>query len=141
MIADIVASIEVATKQRGYTFRSREDILGGKSNHLTCTSGKVTPASLFAINAAYFALEADRATETNGSPLKRPSSWAKKIAQYGDVFQHRIYQTEWGIQSLFILNVFTSPKKAVNVKEFQKTQKDSRSMLFRGISVLGSRDV
>lgn len=142
MVSDIVASIEVACMHRGLAFKSRHDILGAKPMLLTCTEGIVRPDEIFSINDTAFALEADRGTETNVSPLDRHSSWAKKVHHYADVFKSRVYQTQWGVQSLIVLCMFVSPTKADNVRRYiaEGLGKKSRSLWFRGSKMLGSRE-
>jgi hypothetical protein len=142
MISDVVASIEIAAKWKGLTFKTRWEILGDRPFHLTGHDGQVRPDELFAVDGTHFALEADRATESNNSPLTRNSSWAKKVDQYVDVFKNRTYQREWGIQSLIVLNMFTSPRKADNVRRYieEGLDRKSRSLWFRGMKVLGSHD-
>jgi hypothetical protein len=143
MISDVLASVEVACMQRGLRFRTRWDILGTKSFHLSCTDGQVRPDELCAIEDTPLTFECDRGTETNVSPLDRNSSWSKEIHQYADVFKNRTYQTEWGVQSLIVLNMFASPIKAENVRNYiaDKLGKKSRSMAFRGMRSLGSHDI
>jgi hypothetical protein len=49
MISDVMASVEVACMHSGLRFRTRWDILGNKSFHLSCTDGQVRPDELCAI--------------------------------------------------------------------------------------------
>jgi hypothetical protein len=137
MISDLVASVEIGCMWRGLPFTTRWDILGQKPFHLSSASGNVRPDELFSINGTHFALEADRGTETN---IKR---WGEKIDKYTDVLKNRTYQTEWGIQSLIILNTFISTAKADNVRTYISDilGRKSRSLCFRGMKILGSHDI
>jgi hypothetical protein len=137
MISDLVASVEISCMWRGLPFKTRWDILGQVPFHLSSSYGNVRPDELFSIDGTHFVLEADRGTETN---IKR---WGEKIAKYTDVFKNRTYQTEWGIQSLIILNTFISATKADNVRNYisEALGKKSRSLCFRGLKILGSHDI
>jgi hypothetical protein len=137
MISDVVASIEIGCMWRALPFNTRWDVLQNKPFHLSSAHGHVRPDELFSINGTYFVLEADRGTETN---IKR---WGEKIDKYGDGLKARTYQTEWGIQSLIILNMFISTAKAENVRTYVSDTlgKKSRSLCFRGMKSLGSHDI
>ena len=137
MISDLVASIEIGCMWRGLPFKTRWDVLGRMPFHLSSSRGVVRPDELFSVGDTHFVLEADRGTETN---IKR---WSEKIDKYSDVLQSRAYQTQWGLQSLVILNTFISTTKAENVRTYISDflGKKSRSLCFRGMKILGSHDV
>jgi hypothetical protein len=142
MIGDVVASIEIAAKQNGIAFAHRQDVIRNAPLHLTAEEGYIAPDDVFSLDGVAFALEADRATETNASPLSRHSSWAKKIHQYSHVFKNRTYQTAWNLQSLIVLCMFTSSAKAENVRQYiTATDRKSRSLWFSAKKSLGSHDV
>jgi Replication-relaxation len=137
MISDLVASVEISCKWRGLPFQTRWDVLDQKPFHLSSAHGNVRPDELFSINGTHFVLEADRGTESN------ITRWGEKIDKYGDVLKTRAYQTEWGVPSLIILNLFISPTKAENVRTYisDRLGKKSRSLCFLGMRSLGSYDV
>jgi hypothetical protein len=137
MISDLVASVEINCQWRGLPFKTRWDVLDQKPFHLTSAHGSVRPDELFSINGTHFVLEADRGTESN---IKR---WSEKIDKYTDVLKNRTYQTEWGIPSLIVLNMFISTAKAENVRTYisDSLGKKSRSLCFRGLKILGSHDI
>lgn len=136
MISDLVASIEISCRWRGLPFKTRWDVLDQKPFHLPSAHGHVRPDELFSIDGTHFVIEADRGTESN------ITRWGEKIDKYGDVLKTRAYQTEWGIQSLIVLNMFISAAKAENVRSYisDKLGKKSRSLCFRGMKSLGSYD-
>src|ERR1700728_3825914 len=137
MISDLVSSVEISCKWRGLPFQTRWDVLDQKPFHLSSAHGNVRPDELFSINGTHFVLEADRGTESN------ITRWGEKIDKYGDVLKTRAYQTEWGVPSLIILNLFISPTKAENVRTYisDRLGKKSRSLCFLGMRSLGSYDV
>jgi len=137
MISDLVASVEISCKWHGLPFQTRWDVLDQKPFHLSSAHGDVRPDELFSINGTPFVLEADRGTESN------ITRWGEKIDKYGDVLKTRAYQTEWGVPSLIILNLFISPTKAENVRTYisDRLGKKSRSLCFLGMRSLGSYDV
>jgi hypothetical protein len=137
MISDLVASVEISCKWRGLPFQTRWDVLDQKPFHLSSAHGNVRPDELFSINGTHFVLEADRGTESN------ITRWGEKIDKYGDVLKTRAYQTEWGVPSLIVLNLFISPTKAENVRTYisDRLGKKSRSLCFLGMRSLGSYDI
>ena len=137
MISDLVASVEIGCMWRGLPFKTRWDILGQMPFHLSSSYGNLRPDELFSIDGTHFVLEADRGTETN---IKR---WGEKIDKYSDVLKARAYQTQWGVQSLIVLNTFISTAKAENVRSHisEFLGKKSRSLCFRGMKILGSHDL
>jgi len=137
MISDLVASVEISCKWRGLPFQTRWDVLDQKPFHLSSAHGNVRPDELFSISGTHFVLEADRGTESN------ITRWGEKIDKYGDVLKTRAYQTEWGVPSLIVLNLFISPTKAENVRTYisDRLGKKSRSLCFLGMRSLGSYDI
>jgi hypothetical protein len=131
MICDILASIEIGCMYKGLTFQILD-----KPSELTTPHGALRADAYFSINGMHFLVEADRATESN------TNRWQEKIDKYTDVFKTRSYQTQWNIQSLIVLCMFSSPQKADNVRlHIQDTLgKKSRSLWFRGMKILGSHD-
>jgi hypothetical protein len=124
----------VGCKHRGLIFQIHD------KPQLTSPLGAVRPDAHFSINGTHFVLEADRGTESNAN------KWHDKIVKYTDVFQNRTYQTEWQVQSLIVLCMFASPKKADNVRLHIEEPtpkgmgKKSRSLWFLGEKILGSHD-
>jgi Replication-relaxation len=136
MIDDISASAELACRAAGLAFLTRREILLGKPFLLTLADGYLRPDDLFSIGGTHFAVEADRGTESN------ETRWREKIEQYSEAFAARAYQHQWGIQSLIVLNLFSKPTKAENIRRMieDKLRKSSRSLWFKGENTLGRHD-
>jgi hypothetical protein len=103
-------------------------------------TGDLKPDAMFAIGDKVFVVEADRNQEPIWRSHLTTSSYGRKLLQYGTIFRERTYQTYWGIQSLFVLNVTTSADHAANITDFMENELKARSraMCFLGIPVLGS---
>ena len=111
------------------------------------------PDELFFLNGYCFVIEADRNTEPNHS-FNRNASWAKKLDQYAYIFRTKAYQHEWDVRELIVLNIFTSPVKAENVRRYLEDGnieyadgdgvvhaiKKSRSLFFAGNHTLDSHE-
>jgi hypothetical protein len=152
MVADIVMSFEIACERRGLTFRHRKDIIGDAPfqfrtsiSHQFSTrtehyEGALQPDELFAINKTYFVLEADRHNEPITRPTLNTSSYLRKILQYRDVLKSGSYKEL--IPNMMVLNVTTSQAHARNIISFIYDDLDmtSKSLLFEGIEILGSRE-
>lgn len=150
MIAEIVCSFELACRERGLTFRTRREIIGDKPLALPCTvflEGKpwgqfLYPDAIFGINHLTFVVEADRDQEPVWRADFDISSYRRKITQYAEVFKKRTYQSEWGIQSLLVLNFTTSYShcQTILTKMQERMNANPRSMLFRAVPSLGSKE-
>jgi hypothetical protein len=152
MIADIVLSFEIACKQSGLSFRHRKEIIGDAplqfkasishqfNKHIERYDGAVQPDDLFAINNTYFVLEADRQNEPIARPTLTTSSYLRKILQYRDVLKTGSYKEQ--IPNMIVLNITTSPAHAKNIQSYMYDDLNlqSKSLLFKGIPILGSRD-
>ena len=152
MVSDIVLLFEIACKERGLTFRHRTDIIGNKplafeshishefAKHVERYDGALQPDELFAINNTCFVLEADRQSEPIYRDNFKASSYLRKILQYRDVLKTGSYKEL--IPNMVVLNITTSVEHARNIKTFvyDDMGMKSKSMLFKGIRVLGSRD-
>lgn len=152
MVADIVLSFEIASKQRGLIFRTQKEIIGDKplqfeahishefAKHTERYNGALAPDALFAINNTCFVLEADRQSEPIYRDNFKASSYLRKILQYRDVLKTGSYKTL--IPNMVVLNITTSVEHAKNIQTFmfEDLKMQSRSFLFKGIPVLGSRD-
>jgi len=76
---------------------------------LPCGDGAITPDQLFGIDYGgryrFFALEADRKTETIVSTKAISKSFANKLKRYVYALDHQTYRDVWGIPSLSVLVV------------------------------------
>ena len=160
MVADIVASFEAIAHKRKLTFKSRDEILQGKPFELNAGlivhprtgatyDRPLFPDELFAIGDYYFALEADRNTESIERADFKASSYLRKLLQYQNVFKNQAYK-DWGIDKLFVLHISTSPAHTSNIIALAENPPasspapiglgiKSRGNLFKGISVLAHR--
>ena len=151
MVADIAVSFELIARKRNLPFRHKEHIIGDKP--LALPAGKIThpttghtfegslfPDALIGFGDIHLLVEADRNTESIHRPDFRTSSYLRKLLQYKNVFQSGVYKTEWGIPSLFVLNITISEPHSRNIVTFAENElgAKSRSLLFKGIPVLGS---
>ena len=152
MIADIMLLVEIACKQRGLTFRHRQNIIGDKPlqfethvshefpKHVERYDGALQPDELFAINNTCFVLEADRQTEPIYRDNFKASSYLRKILQYREVLKSGSYKEL--IPNMVVLNITTSVEHARNIKNFvyDDMGMKSKSMLFMGLPILGTHD-
>ena len=123
MTGCITASIELACRDKGLKYLSQADIFG----HPKCPAdlkisdsplalpygnGVIIPDQIFGIDYGgkyrFFALEADRKTETIVSTKAMAKSFAKKLESYIHVLEHQTFREAWGIPTLSILTVTTS---------------------------------
>jgi len=152
MVADIVMSFEIACKERGLQFRHRKEILGDAPfqfdasithnfpKHTAHYDGALQPDDLFAINRTFFVLEADRQNEPISRPTLGTSSYLRKILQYRHVLKSGCYKEL--IPNMIVLNVTTSEERAKNILSFMydELQMQSKSLLLKGLPILGSRE-
>ncbi len=152
MVADIVLSFEIACKGRGLRFRHREELIGDApfrftasishqfAKHVDHYDGALVPDDLFAINGTHFVLEADRLSEPISRPTLSSSSYLRKILQYREVLKSGSYKDL--IPNMIVLNITTSDEHARNIRSFMYDElgMQSKSLLFKGLPVLGSRD-
>jgi Replication-relaxation len=142
MVACITASIELACKQQGIRFVSQAEIFSHakapielkKMEHplaLPCGDGAIIPDQLFGIDYGgkyrFFALEADRKTETIVSTKAVAKSFANKLKRYAYALDHQTYREVWGIPTLTILTVtVTSPHMRTMVDQVERVVRDDR---------------
>lgn len=123
MSSCITASIELACRERGLKFLSQADIFAHRkapaalidAEHplaIPCGDGVIIPDQIFGIDYGgkfrFFALEADRKTETIVSTKAIAKSFARKLARYAHVLENQTYRETWGIPSLSVLVVTVS---------------------------------
>ena len=123
MTACLTASIELGTRQAGFRYLSQADIfahpkcpagLADKDHPLAlpCGDGSIIPDQLFGIDYGkkfrFFALEADRKTETIVSRKAHAKAYARKLEAYLHVLEQQTFREVWGIPMLTILTVTTS---------------------------------
>ena len=123
MTSCLTASIELAVKAAGHRYISQADIFTHAKcpkdvltrDHplaLPCSDGVIIPDQIFGIDYGgkyrFFALEADRKTETVVSTKASAKAYAKKLESYLDVLRDQSFRDVWGIPSLSIVTVTTS---------------------------------
>lgn len=123
MTACLTASLELAVRKAGFRYLSQADIFGhakcpnglADKDHplaLPCRDGVIIPDQLFGIDYGgkyrFFALEADRKTETVVTKKAQAKAFAKKLEAYLHVLQNETFREVWGIPTLTILTVTTS---------------------------------
>lgn len=126
MTACITASIDLACQAAGLRFIPQGDILrrasiGMTKNPLALPSrhGTVIPDQLFGIDYGgtyrFFALEADRSTESLASQKHQARSFEAKLRAYADVLEQETYTRAWGIPMLYVAIVTTSERHKDNM--------------------------
>lgn len=123
MTACITASIELACRDLGFKYLSQADIFGhrkcptelAEAEHplgLPCGDGIIIPDQIFGIDYGgkfrFFALEADRKTETIVSTKAIAKSFAAKLRRYEDVLDHQTFRDVWGIPTLTVMVITVS---------------------------------
>jgi hypothetical protein len=82
-------------------------------------NGTVIPDGLFGLeyrasstrSYRFFALEVDRGTMPISRADSSQTSYLAKLAGYHDIIDRRLHKQHWGISSLFVLTVTTSPER------------------------------
>lgn len=123
MTACLTASMELAVARAGFRYLSQVDIFGHRKcpddvaerDHplaLPHREGDLIPDQLFGIDYGgkyrFFALEADRKTETVVTTKTLAKSFARKLDAYAEILEAQAYRSCWGIPTLTILTVTTS---------------------------------
>jgi Replication-relaxation len=123
MTACITASIELACREQGFTYLSQADIFSHRKAPTTlaemehplalpCGDGAIVPDQLFGIDYGgkfrFFALEADRKTETIVSTKAIAKSFANKLKRYRYALDNQTYRDVWGIPALSVMIVTVS---------------------------------
>jgi hypothetical protein len=155
MTSCLTASLELAAKQRGIKFLSQSDIF----NHPKCPAsakrvehplglphrdGIIIPDQLCGLNYGgryrFFAVEADRKTETIVSTRASTKAFAKKFDAYLQVLRNRNYKDVWGIPALNIMIVTTSDahmRTMIDVLEDMAEPSDAQRFLFKSTPAFG----
>ena len=119
MTACLTASIDRACQDAGLRYISQGEILrranvSGNKNPLALPTryGVVIPDQLFGIDYGgafrFFALEADRSTESLASKKYQQRSFEAKLLAYVEVLEQETFKTVWGIPMLYVAIVATS---------------------------------
>lgn len=129
MRSTISASIYLSLPE-GYRFIDQQEIF----THEKCTNPSLSfplsngswlePDDLFGIEWTeqgtkrfrFFALEADKATESIYASNIEKSSYGKKLSAYADILYRRSFREQWGIPNLRVLTVTTAEKRVENMK-------------------------
>ena len=123
MTSCLTASIELAVRAAGFRYIAQGEIFTHakcpkdvlKRDHplaLPCSDGVIIPDQIFGIDYGgkyrFFALEADRKTETVVSKKASSKAYARKLESYLEVLRDQSFRDVWGIPSLSIMTVTTS---------------------------------
>lgn len=133
MTACIGASIELQATLRGLRYIPRSEILSRPTPHGAgggmCTLGiplagaersALVPDDLFGLEYPgegfrFFAVEADRNTESIERRGLQQSAFGRKIDGYVGVLRDRLYREAWGLPNLHVLTVTTNATHARNI--------------------------
>lgn len=142
MTACITASIELACREQGFIYLSQADIFSHRKapstlaemEHplaLPCGDGAIVPDQLFGIDYGgkfrFFALEADRKTETIVSTKAIAKSFANKLKRYRYAFDNQSYRDVWGIPALSVMIVTVSePHKRTMISQLNHLVPDDK---------------
>lgn len=128
MTACVSASIAHGVRQRGIRFIDQSEIW----SHATCPEATrqsasplsmpmpggrhIIPDALFGLKYPeggfrFFALEADRGTESVTRSSARQTAFAQKLHSYGQVLAQRLHTAHWGLPNLTVLTVTTSQRR------------------------------
>ena len=123
MISTITASIALSLPA-GYGYVAQERILKRSGNTLAVDTGQgaVIPDALFGIEHPgdgfrFYALEADRATETMKPNKRRHTDIAKKFDAYREIFSSKLFKSQWSIPNLKVITITTAPQRMLNMIE------------------------
>lgn len=149
MTACITASIELAATAAGITYLSQDHIFShpkcpaavADADHplgLPHRDGVIIPDQLFGLDYGgryrFFALEADRKTETIVSTKATSKAFAKKLEAYLDVLRNKTYKEVWGIPTLHVVIVTTSDahmKTMIQVLADMASPAEAQRFLFK----------
>ena len=143
MICDVLASIELGSKERSVRFVAWEEILAKAPCReledpfrisVTFThNGKrqtigVVPDGMFGLeylqngekSYRFFALEADRQTMPIFRGNLTQTSYHRKVLAYREILTQEIHKKHFGVPNLFILNVTTSAERMGHMIEALK---------------------
>lgn len=152
MVSDLVISLAVACKYNNLPFKFQKQLIGNEPLTFPATieydfpkerkpcSKACEPDYLFAIGEKYFALEADRGTETIMPSNFENKSWLRSILQYRAVLKSDIYKDR--VPNLQVLSVTTNNEHALNIMHMMlhDTKLSSGALLFTAAPILGSYD-
>ena len=121
MTACITASIDLACQSANLRFIAQGEILrranlGITKNPLAIPTrpGTIIPDQLFGIDYGgayrFFAMEADRSTESLASQKHQARSFETKLLAYADILEQETFKSAWGIPLLYIVIVTTSER-------------------------------
>jgi hypothetical protein len=155
MTSCLTASLELAARERGIKFLSQCDIF----NHPKCPAsirsaehplglrhreGTIIPDQLCGLDYGgryrFFAIEADRKTETIVSTRASTKAVAKKLDAYVQVLRNQTYKDVWGIPTLNIMIVTTSDahmKTMIHVLESMAEPNEVQRFLFKSTAAFG----
>jgi hypothetical protein len=125
MTACITASIDLTCHATNLRYISQSEILHRAgctaNNPLTIATrlGTTIPDQLFGIDYGgmyrFFALEADRSTESLASQKHHARSIEAKLQRYVEILEQETFKQTWGIPMLYILVVTTSARHMQNM--------------------------
>ena len=126
MTACITASIDLACQAAGLRYIAQGDILrranastAKNSLALSTWHGTIIPDQLFGIDYGgtyrFFALEADRSTESLASQKHQARSFEAKLLAYVDILEQETFRRAWGIPMLYVAIVTTSERHKENM--------------------------
>lgn len=150
MQACVGASLELACKEKGLRYISREEILThgrcpestrAQANPLAIplfgmgAQKAITPDDLFGIEYPgkgfrFFAVEIDRNTESIERKDPSQNTFGKKIMGYLSLLGRRTFLDHWGVPNLHVLTVTTNANHALNLIDFVKRQQDKNGKFF-----------
>lgn len=121
MTSTITASIALSLPD-GFEYVTQDRILARSENPLAVQTshGMVIPDALFGIGHPgdgfrFYALEADRATETMRPTKRRHTDITKKITAYQEILTSKRYKSHWAIPNLSVMTITTAPQRMLNM--------------------------
>ena len=157
MTVAITANIELEATKAGVRFISQEEMLAKASektldipasisyqfkNGTQHSMRPTTPDQFFGLDYGtgfrFFAVEADRGTETLEPKNLKANSILRKLLSYDYILRKGDYKKQFGIPQLYVLFATTSPDRAMNMVQLaEKLFKRSGFMLFSHIPGFG----
>jgi hypothetical protein len=138
MISDIMIDIEIGARKGGLPFRTHLQILTASPERTRAMKRPlkipvsldqrqtfVEPDAIFAIGNRYYALEADRGTESIAAVI------VPKIIAYRELVAAHVIDDHFGIDSLQVLFATTSAKRMQHImEELKRIAANGRSAMF-----------
>jgi hypothetical protein len=149
LICECLASIELATREHtNLRFIAWSEILSRapastRSSQIPFRvpfeSSAVIPDGLFGLEYQtnsgkayrFFALEVDRGTMPISRTDGTKTSYLAKLAGYREIMDRRLHKQHWGISSLFVLTVTTSPERPAGMLRAYGERGASPMFLFK----------